>query len=233
MKACKIIATAFNPTRIVKSAQPWPHHGQILNTRATYVRMVYKLVELEETYDPGMRVDTFVMVYKDKEGVYKEWAQFNGIKTPGGRLKVVFVGTDSGCYHLYNKGFQINKKKYDWFLFTCDDVCVFGDQYYKRIKDKWKKGYGYIGLQGVTEDHVQGSIGLTKRSVLNAVCKVNKGVLPHPKGKWQQERNIHEGEIPFTEKIQALGFKLVPFNDSTTWDKANLCYPYHNLLYGS
>ncbi len=227
---CKIIATAFNPKRVVKGPQAWPHHGQVLNTPELYRGLVRKTIELEVNEDPGIEMDTFIMVYEDPDGVWKEWEQYQGISTKRGKLTIVFEKEDGGGYLLFHKAYKMLREKYRWFLFTCDDVMVFGQDYFKQILEKWTWDTGYIGLQGAGESHVQGSIGLTHVYVLDQVALNNNGELPHPKGPFVQERNIHEGEIPFTHRITFLGLKLYPFNDSEKWDKNNLCYPYHNLI---
>ncbi len=229
MKACKIIATAFNPKRVVKNQQNWPHHGQQLNNHPLYIEMIGFLVNIERTHDPGMEVDTYIYVYKDSMDIWKEWMQFDKTPTKGGMMHIVVEEENGGNYMMFNNAYQTLKGEYEWFMYTVDDVVIFGDQYYRRIKDCWAEGVGYVALQGFTDVHVQGSIGLTHRDVLAKVCEINGGVLPHAKGPWTQEANIHEGELPFTGKVLDAGFKFVSFNESTVWHKDNLCYPYYNF----
>lgn len=227
---CKIIATAFNPKRIQKGFQAWPHHGQVLDTPETYIKLVHKTIELEVNQDPGLPMDTYVVVYADPWNVYEEWRQYDGLETKRGHLYLMFIEEDGGSYLMYNQAYQSLRIRYDWFLFTCDDILVLGQDYYLKVLEKWKWNTGYIGLQGVG-DHVQGSIGLTHTHVLSKVCDINNGELPHPKGQFVQERNIHEGELPFTYKVREAGFDLISFNDSTEWNLDNLCFPYHNYIH--
>ncbi len=226
---CKIIATAFNPNRSQRGIMNWPFHGQVLHTPERYIALIKKTIEFETTYDPGVPVDTYVVVYQDEIGIWKEWLPYDKTPTKSGTLNIILEVDDGGVYRGYNRGYFENKDKYDWFIFTPDDIMVFGDQYYKKILDKWTYECGYIGLQGVTPNHVQGSIGLTHNYILQKLAKDSGGELPHHKGKWQQEHDINEGEIPFTNRIQMLGYKLVPYNESQEWNPNNLCMPYHNL----
>lgn len=230
MSTAKIIATAFSQKRAVKPATNWPYHSQILSTETLYSEMVKKLAKLEMTEDPGEPMDTFIYVYVDEWGSWREWVKYDGMDTVRGHLFIKLIKEDGGCYLMYNQGYQDNKDRYEWFLITCDDVCILGQDYLTKIKSKWKEGAGYIALQGLNDSpHVQGSIGLTHRDILNKVCEINNGELPHPKGKFVQERNISEGEHPFTNMIHNLGFELVKYNDSEKWDRKNLCMPYHDI----
>ncbi len=230
MATCKVIATAFSQKRAVKPATNWPYHSQILSTEALYSEMVRKLAKLEMTEDPGEPMDTFIMVYKDEWGAYKEWLQYDQKPTVRGTMNIVVVEEDGGCYLLYDRGFQINREKYEWFLITCDDVCLLGENYLTKIKEKWTPYAGYIAMQGLNDSpHVHGSIGLTHRNILDQVCEINNGELPHPKGVFVQEANILYGERPFTNLIHQLGYELVKFNDSEEWKRDNLCMPYHNI----
>lgn len=231
MASCKIIATAFSQKRAIKPASNWPYHSQILSTEALYSEMVRKLAKLEMTEDPGEPMDTFIIVYKDEWGAWKEWLQYDKNPTKQGTLNVVIEERDGGCYLMYNEGFQINKDKYEWFLITCDDVCILGENYLTKIKEKWTPQAGYIALQGLNDSpHVHGSIGLTHRDILQKVCDMNGGTLPYPPvGKFVQEDNILYGERPFTHMIHELGYELIKYNESEKWDRNNLCMPYHDI----
>lgn len=235
---CKINTTAFNPKKAIKVSEKWPFHNQNLSTPELYKEMVKTLFEVERDTDPGLDMDSYMVVYKDKWNSWKEWEQYDQTAIKRGKFHVIFEERDGGNYQMFNKAYQEIKDKYDWFIFTCDDLMVFGDQYYKKILDRWEEGCGYVALQGGGEilpdevqNHVHGSIGLTSKKILEEVCAVNGGELPHPKAEpWTQEANIHEGEIPFTNKIHNLGYKFVNYNDSQEWKLENLCYPYFNYI---
>lgn len=205
---------------------------QVLSTPILYLELVNLLARTEIETNPGERVDTFIMVYKDPEEVYKEWLKYDKREMPRGYLHIVLQETDGGCYEMYNNGFQMNKDDYEWFIFTPDDVFILGDGYRTEMDKRWTDNAGFIAMQGMNDSpHVQGSIGLTHRDILQQVCELNNGELPHPKGTFLQERNIAEGEIPFTHMIHNLGYDLIKFNDSEKWSMENYCMPYHNLKY--
>jgi hypothetical protein len=233
-KNCKINTTAYNPMKSVKMGENWPFHPQDLHTPQLYQKMIERLFRVEKETDPGVDVDSYMVVYKDKWGLWQDWIQFDNQPIKRGTFYVLFEERNGGNYQMFNMCYQKIKDKYDWFIFTCDDIMVFGDQYYKKILERWEEGCGYVALQGGGEilpeemqHHVQGSIGLTSKKILEEVCKINNGELPHNKKEpWTQEANIFEGEIPFTNKILELGYHFVNYCDSKEWKLENLCYPY-------
>lgn len=214
----------------------WPFHSQDLRTSLKYKKMIETLFEVERDTDPGVDMDSYMVVYKDTYGVWKRWEKYSGLPIKRGTFRVIFEKRDGGNYQMFNKAYQRVKKKYDWFIFTCDDIMVLGDQYYRKILKRWGTGVGYVALQGIGENeegqhHVQGSIGLTSKKILEQVCVINGGELPHSKKvPWTQDNNITEGEIPFTKKIIDLGYRFVNYNDSIVWLKENLCYPYYDYV---
>ena len=237
-KYCKINTTAYNPDKAIKVSggadNSWPFHPQNLSTPKLYIEMVDALFAVERDTDPGLDVDSYMVVYKDRHDLWKEWLKYDKQPIKRGTFHVIVEERNGGNYQMFNTAYQQLRNDYDWFIFTCDDIMVFGDQYYKKILDRWEEGCGYVALQGGGErepdgsqHHVQGSIGLTSKEVLDKVCQFNNGELPHNKEDWTQEKNIFGGELPFTHKILDLGYHFVSYNDSKTWLKENLCYPYY------
>lgn len=214
----------------------WPFHSQDLRTSAKYKRMIETLFEVERDTNPGVDVDSYMVVYKDTYGVYKHWEKYDGLPISRGTFHVLFENRDGGNYQMFDMAYQLIKHRYDWFIFTCDDIMILGDQYYQKILNRWRVGVGYVALQGIGENeegqnHVQGSIGLTSKKILEQVCAINGGELPHSKKTpWTQDNNITEGEIPFTKKILGLGYRFVNYNNSVVWLKENLCYPYYDYI---
>jgi hypothetical protein len=238
MTYCKVNTTAYNPGKTIKVGERWPFHNQNLSTPELYKDMVKKLFEIERDTDPGVDMDSYMGVYIDRFNLYREWADYDGRKIKRGKFHVIYEARNGGNYQMFNKVYQLTN--YDWYIFTCDDLMILGDEYYKKILSRWGDGVGYVALQGGGElvegdvqHHVQGSIGLTSRKILEEVCNINNGELPHPITEpWTQEANIHEGEIPFTNKILELGYRFVNYNDSKEWLKENLCYPYYEYAQG-
>ena len=237
-KYCKVNTTAYNPNKKVGFNEKWPFHNQCLNNPERYKEMVDVLFKVEEETDPGVDMDSYMVVYQDKFELYKEWEKYDGKPIKRGKFFVIYESRNGGNYQMFNTAFQMLKDDYDWFLFTCDDIMVFGDQYYKKILDRWEPSCCYVAMQGGAEilpdevqHHVQGSIGLTSTKILKEVCKINGGELPHHKGEWTQEANIAEGELPFTNKMIELGYHFVSYNTSHEWSLENLCYPYYDYIH--
>ena len=238
---CKINTTAYNPKKKIWNGGSWPFHSQDLGTPEKYKKMIETLFEIERDTDPGVDMDSYMVVHPDKDGVHQEWQKYDRQPIKRGTFYVIYEPRDGGNYQMFNTCWQRVKDSYDWFIFTCDDIMVFGDQYYAKILERWGNGVGFVALQGggdpATPDepqhHVQGSIGLTSGEILKQVADGNNGELPHSKAeKWVQENNIREGEIPFTQRILYLGYHFVNYNDSKEWKKENLCYPYYDYIEG-
>ena len=240
-KYCKINTTAFNPKKTIKEwggVDSWPFHGQDLHSPKLYRQMIDTLFDVERDTDPGVDMDSYMVVYKDEGNEWVNWEQYDNQPIKRGTFHVIFEERDGGNYQMFNKAYQLLRNDYDWFIFTCDDIMVFGDQYYKRFLERWaeEENIGYLALQGggdnptetEQQSHVQGSIGMTSKKILEEVCAINGGELPHPKTEpWTQDANIHEGEIPFTHKILELGYRFYNYDGEKKWSKNNFCYPYY------
>lgn len=71
-------------------------------------------------------------------------------------------------------------------------------------------------------------IGLSNRKILNEVVAIN-GKLPCPEGEWDKTKAIREGEIPFTNIIHNMGYKMERMGKFDGWDIRNYCLPYYNV----
>lgn len=146
---------------------------------------------------------------------------------------------DGGSFGAYNHAFQKYRREFNWWMFTEDDIVIGGPRYYDRFVDRFDsvKWCGMVAAVGVYEGdrnptHAHGGVGLTHRTVLEAVCAANDGDLPYPKAMtgWNRPDAV-SGEIAFTNAMAKLGFKLIPFGNNRSWNwRENACLPYLNWI---
>lgn len=228
MKYAKVIVVAMNLNRIERGrGERYPHHPQrpILEEEQERIWEIWRHIAL--TIDGGMEFDTVIICNGDEAHAW--WEPYNGEKTLNGKLVVIGRPNDGGSFGGYNHAYK--HTDYDGFIFTEDDIFIYGDNYYKRIVDDYEKqGTGYTCLIGMSRNpkytHCHGGVGYTTRKVLDAVAE--DGELPHPKAKgWDQTRAVKYGEYPFTHKVLDAGFTLngLEWNERK-WTVDNLVMPY-------
>jgi hypothetical protein len=157
------------------------------------------------------------------------------MELPYGTIYVLNKANVGWSYGGYS--FAFDKFDYDWWLFTEEDVFIGGEDYYKKIIEKFNsvENCGFVGVVGCHEGdypaHCDGGMGLTSKKVLTKVKK-KIGYLPHLTHTGFTPKDIRYeviryGEIPFTNEIHKLGFKLVPYTKEGRWGfEHNFCNPY-------
>jgi len=182
-----------------------------------------KMIEYELRYDPGVPMDTLIVMNGDCDKL----DHFDWTKTPGGRLMVRHRENTGGSFGGYNYAYKFFDYPYD--LFTEDDLFVYGDNYGVKLIERFKKlKCGFLALIGVAtydKHHAHGGVGITSRQVLQ---KVFKGDLPHYGGLWDKQAVIDNGEIEFTYQIKQTGMSLEAYGDDS-WSPDNLIMPYYDL----
>jgi hypothetical protein len=225
MNYCKVIVCSNNTNRAKRNAAKWPDHNQDLTTELDFAGEYMALIANELRYDAGVTMDTVIVM----NGGIPLLAQFNNTYTQNGRIICAVRENEGGSFGGYN--FAYNEYKYDYYLFTEEDLFVVGDLYYEKLLDRFKSEYrtGFVGLIGVSTNiahptHCHGGVGLTSRKVLSKVYP--DGVLPNPNGiGWDRTAAIQQGEIPFTSKIYQAGYKLIQYG-TNEWKAENLILPY-------
>lgn len=231
---CKVIATCFNTGREYRGGAVYPYHNQVVDTREGVLKMLADTILYEFNNDPGIGMDLVIVNnYLPFEEGEKYLASINGLKLLRGRIRVITRINEGGSFGAYNAAFQLFKDEYDHFLFTEDDIMVGGENYYKKIVDKFREGHGFVSLVGtcmtVGKEHAHGGVGLSSSHVLNTVHGPR---LPYYGEGWDKEKVIDQGEIPFTRKILSSGYSLVEYGDGKTWNlETNLCIPYYNYVH--
>jgi hypothetical protein len=230
MKCVKVIVAAINLDRFERPANQmkYPHHPQWKIDLKEQLK-IWEVQRRAMMIDGGMDFDTLVVC--NGWGAFLQWADYDGMKTANGVLKVVWRKNSGGSFGGYNWAFR--NTDYDGFIFTEDDIIVAGENYYKRLVETMhsENRVGYVCLIGASrkEDtrHCHGGVGFTTRKRLKLnVDKRGDLPFPHALG-WNQREAIRKGEIPFTNGIREQGYKLICIPEITRqWDFINFCKPY-------
>lgn len=229
----KVIVVAINLNRVLRPAHEmyYPHHQQWPIDLDEQLKM-WDVQRKAMMIDGGMEFDTLVVC--NGWGAYLHWADFNGMKTANGVLKVVWRPNSGGSFGGYNWAFR--NTDYDGFIFTEDDIIVCGKDYYKRLVETMhsEPRVGYVCLIGESRNpkyrHCHGGVGFTTRKRLKLNVDRN-GDLPHPHLLgWDQRQAVRKGEIPFSSGIRERGYILKGIPERRKeWTFDNLCKAYWEL----
>jgi len=232
VKACKIISCTMVDERDYRNTVSYPAHNQVENTADLVLKMMQDLVAMETGQQAGLPVDIYIMNNDVGYELGNDWLNtINGTRTQNGHIYVIHRDNKGGSFGGYHEAYMALRHKYEWFLFTEDDLFIFGDQYYKKAIEHFEKdNLGFLSLIGIghrdDNPHAHGGVGLTHRRILDQVVTV-RGELPHAKDWFDKSSVISQGEIPFTNVIYKMGHKLDVYGVDS-WDKNNLMLPYFN-----
>lgn len=229
MKACKVITTCFEGRTVrektTKLGNPkgYYNHSQNFPTSESVVELIKLIVEQDKIVDPGVPCDTIIVNndigYKDGNDYLES---INGEKLHSGKIIILNRENYGRSFGGYNYAFEQLRDKYDYWIFTEDDILINGDKYFKKSINKFIKNAnnGFVALQNISNEnyagicddenlHAHGGVGITSTKILSELYKSN-GCLPHcGKDDSQSYSNIiTNGEIMFTNKINKLGYNL-------------------------
>ena len=233
VRACKIIACTMIGDRDYRNNVIFPAHNQVVNTVEGVLKMLQELVKLETTQNAGLPMDIYIVNNDVGYEVGNDWLNtINGQKTKNGNIYVIHRPNNGGSFGAYHDAYMKLRKRYDYFLFTEDDLFIFGENYYiKAIEEFEKYKLGFLAFIGLGErdnlTHCHGGVGLTSKKILDEVLTVN-GELPHPKEVFNKAEAVRQGEIPFTNIIYRIGHKLQRFGKKDGWSEENCLLPYYN-----
>lgn len=230
---CKVISVCLKDDGDIRTNVTFPAHCQNSGTSKEMLSMVKELYNLEINQDAGCDVDIY-FINNDvgfKEG--NDWLDsINGTKTKNGTVHVLHRDNIGGSFGAYDFAYQTLKNKYEYFLFTEEDLFIYGKDYYAKALNKYREaGTGFLAFIDVQRRsnpvHAHGGVGLTSREVLREVEAIH-GCLPHSKEVFNKADVIRKGEIPFTNTIFKLGYGLATMGEIEDWDEKNYLLPYFN-----
>jgi len=228
MKVAKVITTTFVPrtvrevTGLCGMPMGYFSHSQNFTTNESIIDLIKFTLETESLCKPGEVVDIIIV---NNDSGWQEGIQFlntiDGKSLGFGKIRVLNRQNIGRSFGGYNHAFKMLRSEYDYFIFTEDDILVsrdgyasLGIQYFNQTKNCGFVAYqsiSSIGLDYCTEDalHAHGGVGISHVHVLDEVVR-KYGALPHADKITSQEYVdiLKMGEIPFTNKIHKLGYRL-------------------------
>lgn len=225
MSACKVIATYFGH-RTIRANAIFPYHRQTIKGAVAVREMLTDVLRAECSAAQ-------IIIVNNVSGAPEEtW-----LNDLTGNVIVESRENVGGSFGAYDHAFQKYRDRHEWWMFTEDDIVIGTAGYYEKFIEKFEASprCGMVAAVGVCDrapQHAHGGVGLTHRSVLDAVCEANRGVLPHPFHHGWRRRNIElDGEVRFTNIMVELGYQLVPFGNNREWNwRVNACLPYKNWI---
>lgn len=233
VRSCKIVAVSFLDGRDYRNQVEFPAHNQTENTSEDVRKMVEVLYDLEVKQDAGVPLDIYFINNDVGYERGNKWLdEINGTETKNGHIYVLHRKNLGGSFGVYDYAFQLLKERYDYFMFTEDDLFIFGDQYYRKAINTFEKyNLGFLAFIDVervrNKTHAHGGIGLTSTKILERV-NLKHGSLPHFTGDWDKPKVIRDGEIPFTNIIHEMGYTIDKFGEIDGWNSKNCLLPYFN-----
>jgi hypothetical protein len=210
-------------TSLCGSPMGYFSHSQNFTTNESIIDLIKFTLEIESQCNPGEVVDIVIV---NNDSGWQEGIQFlnslDGKSLGLGKIRVLNRKNIGRSFGGYNHAFKMLRSEYDYFIFTEDDIIISRDgyaskgiQFFNQTRNCGFVAYqsiSSIGLDYCPEDalHAHGGVGLSNVSVLDAVVR-HHGALPHADETTSQEYVdiINNGEIPFTNKIHKLGYKLI------------------------
>ncbi len=228
MKVCKVITTVFlgrvirEETALCGDPEGLFNHSQNFPTPESVVDLIKLIVSLEKKNDPGLSTDV-VIVNNDVD--YEDGNDYlrslEGVKIHSGKIKILFRKNIGRSFGGYNHAFKKFRKKYDYFIFTEDDILVNYDGYAKKAVELFDKhenvgavAYQSTSLQNLEGEsgdeflHIHGGVCLSSTKVLNELYE-KLGNLPYSSVDEDYMEIIRKGEIPFSNEIHKMGYDLI------------------------
>ena len=235
MKIAKVISTCFikrtlkKKTYLIGDPLGYFGHSQNFQSPDDVIELIKFNILMEKKYNPGVKNRDIIIVNNDVG--YQKGNNFlkklTKIKIPFGKIIVKNRNNFGMSFGAYNFAFNKYRTKYDYFIFTEDDIIISRDNYIRKSLEIFKKtkkaGYlAYVHSTKVNKKYFKnlgikkfkpischGAIGLSSTKLLNEVY--NKyGKLPYYKGN-DYIKCITYGEVAFPNSFIQLGYKIIDF----------------------
>lgn len=234
MKCLKIVASSFHPrsvrmkTGLNGNPVGYFSHSQNFCSEEEIIDLLKFNLDRENTLDPGIHQDILIVSSNSKK--FDRGTSFlNDLDGSSYNHGTIFARSRENIgysFGAFNYGYQLFKNKYDFYIFTEDDISIYQANTVVDALNFWKEGSNcgfvpFIGQTKISKSHrkalsiehndfvsCHGGIGMSSARVLDEVDKKN-GCLPHYSEPDQSyEKQILKGEIEFTFKIKELGYSF-------------------------
>ncbi len=229
-KIVKIIATSFYSrsvrldTELCGNPPVYTLHSQNFTNNKEIENLIFFNIEKENECEPGYPVDlAFVNNNVGNLEGNKFIENLSSKKLKNGKIITIQNTNHGWSYGAYNKGYEVLKSQYDYFIFTEDDMIINKNNYAKICLETFAKNKdcGFVSLGGVSSwkkdnlsrenlIHAHGAWGFSSKEILQELY--NKfGKLPHSEHSEKKDYKsiIIDGEIKFTNAIHKMGYKLI------------------------
>jgi len=221
MRSCKVIATCFT-ARDVRTEVSYPYHNQQIRSPEESLRMLRKVLEIET--GPAT-----IIVVNNRAGFLPGDRYLDTLSSD---VLVEHRANFGGAFGAYDYAFQKYRDRFDYWLFTEDDVVILHpyQHFIQRFEGEVNCGLlALVGRSSSPAEHAHGGIGLSRREVLERVCERNGGHLPHPNSNGWKRREVElAGEVAFGQAFIRAGYRLVSYGDDRRWHPSNGCLPYYD-----
>ena len=204
-KSAKVICTWYGARRGAFSGEYWrPEHN---------IKMFNYWWDVEKKLAYGSPMDIILINNSFKEP--SECDDFinslEGVSTPNGVVKTFSRPNIGGSFGAFDFIFDKFKNDYDYWFFLEDDHIILKNGILADALEQFKAldaEIGFYGVVGCQETHCNGGCGITSRSILEDLEKLNyshflmRNALPFYGAKGLTRQHEIEGEVPFTNLIK-------------------------------
>tara|TARA_A100001015_G_scaffold275642_1_gene333077 strand:+ start:482 stop:1318 length:837 start_codon:yes stop_codon:yes gene_type:complete len=235
MRVAKVISTCFirrsirQKSYLIGEPVGYFGHSQNFQSPEDVINLIKFNISEEKKFNPGVKKRDLIIVNNDvgnKKG-NNFLKKLSKIKIPNGKIIVTKRKNFGMSFGAFSYAFKKFRSKYDYFLFTEDDIIVCRENYIKigienlkKIKNagylsyihstKVRKNYfDQLGINSKIPITCHGAIGLSSTILLNKVYK-KYGELPHYHGN-DYKKNITFGEVAFPNSFVQMGYKIIDF----------------------
>ncbi len=232
MKCAKVIPICFIPKKKIEKTyllgEPLGFfgHSQKSENSKDAINNLEFLINYENKYNPGVERD-LIFVNNDVGNLEGN----NFLKKISGKSinngKIICLNRDNigRSFGAFSHAFSKFRSYYDYYLFSEDDILVFGENYFIKGIDIFNshKNAGFLAYIGKTKVGkwrwkelnlnkdtaytCHGATGLTSSKILEEIFKIYN-YLPHYQGS-DRELDITFGEVGFPSSIIKIGYEII------------------------
>ncbi len=209
-------------TRITGTPPLFTLHSQKVDSIQDIKNMVLGHIGHEDVAKEDMCRDLLFVNNDVGNQEFNSWLKnLDGQSFEFGNVMVFDRENQGWSYGAYSWAVSNFLNQYEYFIFTEDDVYVYGDNYLKKSIDTFHsyENCGFLSFQGTSLStfsssgpdvfHARGGVGLTSQKILKKIISVY-GQMPYCKSGARNDylSIIREGEVAFTNIIFRQGYSL-------------------------